>query len=313
MFVNRPVTNGRHRLIAAVTMQHIEFVSVAGVSLGALTNTILFQPDGHDFYESSFRLTSDRITMAASFGLTDRIDVGISVPVGRVAVSGTQYFTTSGYHRNQEVINGASSGVGDMILHAKGAVLSTQAVNVAVGVNVHIPSGDPNKLLGTGVAQTQVLLIGGLPIRSVRAYFNAGYTFGGGGLALEQYANELHPDSFGRLTSVRSLEPSPEGNYAAGLDFNASARITFTADVIGRALRNAGIARFSNTNFDRSCVCEVTGLTVTTGTLNLLLGSAGAKIGIGRLWVLSISALLPLTDSGVKAAVTPVIGFERAF
>jgi hypothetical protein len=53
-------------------------------------------------------------------------------------------------------------------------------------------------------------------------------------------------------------------------------------------------------------------LEVTPGTVHLLLGAVGAKVAIGGSWLLTGTVLFPLNDNGIKPAVTPVIGFERA-
>ena len=39
----------------------------------------------------------------------------------------------------------------------------------------------------------------------------------------------------------------------------------------------------------------------------------GAKVSIGGSWLLTGTVLFPLNDNGITPAVTPVIGFERAF
>ena len=54
-------------------------------------------------------------------------------------------------------------------------------------------------------------------------------------------------------------------------------------------------------------------LEVTPGTVHLLLGAVGAKLSLGGSWLLTGTVLFPLHDNGIKPAVTPVIGFERAF
>ena len=52
---------------------------------------------------------------------------------------------------------------------------------------------------------------------------------------------------------------------------------------------------------------------VTPGNVHLLLGAVGAKVSVGGAWLLTGTVLFPLNDNGIKPAVTPVIGFERAF
>jgi hypothetical protein len=54
--------------------------------------------------------------------------------------------------------------------------------------------------------------------------------------------------------------------------------------------------------------------TTGTGSLNLLLGVVGAKFNIpGTPLLLTGSVLFPLTSSGLRPNVTPVVGLDYSF
>ena len=50
-----------------------------------------------------------------------------------------------------------------------------------------------------------------------------------------------------------------------------------------------------------------------TRNLNLLLGAVGAKFNVATNLLLTANVLFPLSDSGLKPKVTPVIGLDYAF
>ena len=49
------------------------------------------------------------------------------------------------------------------------------------------------------------------------------------------------------------------------------------------------------------------------GHLNLALGTVGVKFNPKGNLLVSVSALFPLTSSGLKSRVTPVVGIDYAF
>jgi len=77
-------------------------------------------------------------------------------------------------------------------------------------------------------------------------------------------------------------------------------------DVIGRSLRHSA-------TFDFTTTASSSYFTVSPGTLNLILGTIGAKVKVGADFLLIASVVFPLNSAGIKPGITPVIGFERAF
>ena len=54
-------------------------------------------------------------------------------------------------------------------------------------------------------------------------------------------------------------------------------------------------------------------IAIVRDNLNQLLGVAGGKFNLGGTFLLNFSILFPLSDSGLKPNVTPVIGFDYVF
>jgi hypothetical protein len=181
-------------------------------------------------------------------------------------------------------------------------------VDAAAMVDLRLPTGDPEKLLGTGYTQAKVLFIAGATLGSVTPHANVGYTFGGSGMTFGE--DNRWTGSFGDPELIRR-QPSEEFNYTFGVDMSATPTITIAGDVIGRVVKDtAGMRLFDSGAADPD---RVIFLEVTPGTVHLLLGAAGAKISIGGSWLATGTILFPLNSNGIKPAVTPVIGFERSF
>jgi len=311
MFAERPFTTGKGKLNVGAAFQHITFSSVGGRSLTDLESSIVYE-NGCCIYRqtSSLSLQLDRTIVSATYGLHSKIDLAAIVPFGSARVTGfaSIYSMESGVENALRTDrSGSSSGIGDILFRTKVALMASDSFDAAAAVDIRLPTGDPEKLLGTGSTQARVLFIGGTTLGSVNPHINVGYTFGGGGMVFGP--DNRWAGSFGDPELI-SRQPSEEFNYTAGVDIAAALRITIAGDIVGRVVRNSALMDFLDSGpvGDRQIL-----LNVTPGTVHLLMGVVGAKVSVGGAWLLTGTVLFPLNDNGIKPAVTPVIGFERAF
>jgi hypothetical protein len=313
MFAERPFTAGLGRLNLGLSFQHTDFKSVSGQPLTDLSYLVSYN-FGQYFYRTgaSVAVAIDRTIVSASYGVADRVDVGVIVPIGRARVTGSRLYEQLdpiyGRSSSAENISGSSWGVGDVVVRAKTSLFSAGGVDGAADVDLRLPTGDTEKLMGTGKLQAKAMFIAASTIGRVTPHINAGYTFGGSGLT-------FGPDILYQETisepELLTAEPSQEINYTVGVDAAVNRVITVAGDVIGRALRNSAKITFidhGTTSPDR-----LTYFHAEPATLNLLLGAVGFKANVAGMWLLTGTVLFPLIDSGIKPGVTPVIGFERAF
>jgi hypothetical protein len=298
MFAQRPLTNGRGKLTVAVAFQHTRFSSIAGQPLDNLVSAYPVNSSttgvrvGTVTAESNIELSTDRTTISASYGITDRLDVGIVVPIGRTRVAGTSQVRGLDL-QNVEIIptqvtasvDTSSSGVGDVIFRGKFELPMPKSFNLAAGVDLRVHTGDAQKLLGTGSNAATILVMGATTRGSVSPHFNVGYTFAGTG---------------------GFFDTTDEIDYILGADIAATSMVTVAGDVIGRSLRDAASVSYG-------AQPSFVGFASQPGTLHLLLGTVGVKVRVAGMWLATASVLFPLSDAGVKPGVTPVVGFERAF
>jgi hypothetical protein len=312
MFAERPFTTGRGKLNVGAAFQHTRFDSIGGQPLTNLESSVSYR-SGDEVYRqtSSVRVELDRTIVSATYGIHDRVDVGVIVPVGSARVSG---FSSTYQLFNREVENkrtdasGSSFGAGDIVFRTKAALIATDRFDGAAAIDVRLPTGDPDKLLGTGYTQAKVMFIGASTAGSVTPHVNVGYTLGGAGMTFGP--DNRWEGSSGDPELIRR-QPSEEFNYTIGADVAATPRFTIAGDVIGRVVKNSAAMTLSDSG--AADADRVIFLQVTPGTVHLLLGAVGAKVNIGGSWLATGTILFPLSDRGIKPAITPVIGFERAF
>ena len=122
---------------------------------------------------------------------------------------------------SDETLNESSSaqGIGDILLRAKYRFFNAAGGGLAAGVDLRLPTGDSEQLLGTGGAQLKVGLIGSMASGPFSPHVNVGYTFSRGTEATLLTVSPDVPDEF---------------SYASGFDAAVSARgPLFRSDVTG--------------------------------------------------------------------------------
>ena len=301
-FIERPETAGRGRWAFGFTAQHTNWQSIDGFNLknGDLHTSPIFSEDHPDFFQSFIDLSTTITAFTLSRGITDRLDVGASVPFVTQSVSGRN-ISPPGFG-NKPSVEGRSSGVGDIGLHAKFNIVRRSEIGLSTAAEIKLPTGDQAKLLGTGKAAYRVLVIASARSGIVASHLNIGYTAAGHGFPADLSGFKFAQSSID--AAIASLQPSNEINYAGGADVAVASRVTVSAEVVGRSLQNSAQVAQINPTF-----LEL----VNRPTELVLVGTAGVKVNVASRWLLVANVIFPLSDVGLKPGVTPVLGFERAF
>ncbi|HYM10121.1 MAG TPA: transporter [Bryobacterales bacterium] len=293
----------------------------------------------------SLKATTDTAAVFANYGVTDRWDVGLAAPFVRVNLDATvtatiirlvtcpdptipaQCFpTTHAFDYNHPFAplilhqSGHAAGVGDLVLRTKYQFLRRGNGGLAAAVDLRLPTGNKDELLGAGGVQGKFLLIASSEHDRFGQHVNIGYTMAGGRVG----------GTFAGLTSA----PLPdEINYTGGGEFLATRRLTVVGDVIGRTLRGAGRLDLVSQGFEYNELTSLIpgrtpgpgcggfpGFTCKTaffnefnprpGNLRLLLGAAGVKYNLVGNLLVSASVLLPLTNAGLRSRVTTMVGMD---
>jgi hypothetical protein len=321
-FTERALTAGRRQLSALVTYQRTRWSSIDDFSLDTgLTNVgNLFAPTDTVIAH----LSTSTLSVGVTYGLTDRIDVSATVPIAHASLSGqhsSSFFTDTGALLTF-TFGGASSatGLGDVNLHVKLNLRNHGRTQFATTGDVWLGTGDPSAFTGLGKTRARVAAIVTNTFGPVTPHCSFGYTFAGSGIV-------FHPSGFAgpvpgtevvgfsKEQSAFDLSPNNEVNYSAGLDAAVTPKITLAIDVIARSVvHSARLVVLDNSGqIPNDGFQPATAFFFKSTTLNLATAAVGAKINVAGRWVLSMNMLLPMTSSGARPSVTPVIGFERAF
>jgi hypothetical protein len=369
-FAERPLTVGRKKYNIGFSFQGTTYDSFEGQTLDDGSIKFYLQhndccpapkPDQTNiadltpFFEGdlietavALEIETDTTSFFANVGVTNNFDIGVAIPIVRVDLNASGVATIDrlstadnplihswdGLGQTVRVVDsvgGSASGIGDILLRAKYNFFQTDTAGLAAGLDLRLPTGDEDDLLGTGATQTKLLFIGALERDRWAPHVNLGYTFSSGTLSAEvrnivipQFGTTTNPPQ----TVLETLEPPDidlslpdEFNYVFGVDVAASSRVTVAVDVIGRLLRD--VTRFDVTSSTyrfqtstdptiRSATRDALNVT-ETGNLNLALLAIGGKVNVARTLLISASVLIPVSDGGLKPRVTPVVGFDYVF
>jgi hypothetical protein len=299
--------------------------------------TRLNPPLEGDLIEASLSMeaTTNTTALFVNYGITNRWDVGVAVPIVRVHLDASVNariirFATAGAPNvhtfqigNPDATRtvrseGHATGLGDVVLRTKYRFLTTAGGGLAAGVDLRLPTGDEEQLLGTGGVHAKFLLIASSERGRLGEHVNIGYTAAQG-------------DVPGTVPGLAAVPVPNEFNYSGGVEIVAGPKITVMGDVLGRTLRGTDRLELTSKSFEyvqfpppTGPGCNIfPGTTCATftaeefsprpGNLSLVLGTGGIKYNpVGNL-LISGSVLFPLTDAGLRSHLTTIVGLDYAF
>jgi outer membrane putative beta-barrel porin/alpha-amylase len=366
-FAERAITLGKGQFNVGLAFQAASFDSFEGVKLDSgdlsfirVHNDCCVGPAGsptlptnfdpafeRDLLQSNLRLDmSSRATVIfGNYGVTDRFDLGFAVPFVHVdidaAVDGTirrtasssnpliHSFDGAGADHATFLESGSSDGIGDISVRAKYNFLRGDTTSLAGFLDLRLPTGDADELLGTGATRTQMLFVYSGDYGRVSPHVNFGYTFSSGESSEAAAIIDVDPaehrtaDIAGAALAPVDLEFPDELNYIFGVNFAAHPRVTVGFDVHGRTLMDT--SRFElrdNTYPNRGpgalptdpfiALSEFT-LLEQKENLNLVLGVIGGKFNVAKTLLLNVNLLFPMSDGGLKPKTTLSLGFDYVF
>ena len=333
-------------------LRHQDCCTVGGRPFEQPNGTTLNPPFESDLIEAALSLKATAHTAAvfANYGLTNHWDVGLAVPFVKVnleagvkarvvrlvtspppdalltpeqvrAALDVHTFEPGNPAATRTVqLSGHASGLGDIVLRTKYRFLRRASGGLAATVDLRLPTGNENELLGAGGVQAKVLLVASNERGRFGQHMNIGYTVAQGRVG-------------GAFAGLTAASLPDEINYTGGAEFVVTPRLTVIGDLVGRTLRGAGRLDLVSKKFEYNEPTPllpgmvmgpgcggIAGFTCKTASfdefaprsadLRLLLGTAGVKFNPTGNLLVSASILFPLTNAGLRSRVTMMIGMD---
>jgi len=290
-FIERALTAGSHRASFGLTFQHLQFDALDGASLrdGTLittANRFTDEADPFDVDRLTLNISADVTTLYGNVGLSDRVEVGFAAPMIALQANGTRVNTYRGRTFTQATASATAIGLADLIVRTKVTMFEEEGAGIAAAVDVRLPTGKKEDLLGAGSPSMKVAAIGSIESGRVSTHANAGVTVGG-------LAREL--------------------SYGGALAVAASSRVTLSGELLGRWLDSSGTIVSATAPHPTIAGVETIRLTPATSTLNIITLVPGLKWNLTDTWVLAGNVSIPLTTGGLTSAFTPFVGIDYAF
>ena len=290
-FVERAQTAARGQTSFGLTFQHLHFDSLDGRNLrdGTLVTTAnKFADETTPFEVDQLTLNIDAsvATFYGNVGVTNRLEVGVAVPMVTLHIDGSRVDTYRGRAFTQGTARATAVGTADIVTRAKYTLYNAAGAGAAAAVDFRLPTGREVDLLGTGSASVKFSGIGSIERGRFASHVNGGVSVGG-------LANEL--------------------DYDGALEIAATPHVTIIGELLGRWIDTPGhIVPLTAANPAIAGVQTVR-LTPDTSTLNMLSVVPGLKWNLSTTWVLGASIGIPLTTSGLTAPLTPFVGLVYEF
>jgi hypothetical protein len=332
IFADRAETTGRGKITLSASYSRFTFDTLDGVNLhdGSLQGLAIgLSSIGPRFGFVSFRedVDADVFTLAGIYGVTDRLDVGITLPILRVKIkerpkrigfidcNSTVTVCQNFVPQDLDFLpqSRESTGIGDLELRAKYNFwrmpeLWGGKLSAAASLNVKLPTGDSGERTKFENARD----VNGPQGLVTDSFFELGDPPLGTGIVRVKPQLIVSGSWFGVSPhiNVGAELGTTEGItndlvYAAGLDFvTAAGRVTLVGDLLGRHAFDVKRTRvLPNTIVP----------TTATASADTLIASLGVKVNPFRTLVLFFNILKPLNKTGLKDDVTPTAGLEWSF
>ncbi len=334
ILAERAETIGKGKWALGASVQHFSFDEIEGQDLGSLP--AVFTHDGSELgggrADIVTALTSidAEVTQFATFityGLTNRLDVSLAIPmldaqldlmsvatVQRIGTVNTNpacdpptpdcllvhFYDDDGKSGDSKTFrsSGSASGIGDMIIRLKGTAVKNEHAGVALGIDLRLPTGDEEELLGTGALGLKPFVAISFPHAKGATHLNLGYQWNDDSVLAGDVVHGIKGDLPDQVF------------YAVGVDLGLSERVTLALDFLGQSVIDSPqLVRSTFSAADGSTFEDIDFVEKTFFTSR---ASVGVKVKAGKV-LLSFNGLFNLGDHGLTDDFTPLFGLEYAF
>jgi len=309
-FAERALTSGEGSVSVGVhfmssTLDRLDNQSMEALQLKTATGVVA--RDGRSG-TANLALSSNAVVISGRMGVTDKLDVGLFLPLVTVKLTGTSTLVNG---NGDTILTGKGSdlakGVGDVAGLVKYRFYSfgtgqPDPGGLAVMVTMRLPTGDSQNLRGLGITRTMATLIASGGQGRFRPHVNGGFEYWSKGLSV---ISDNPPNS--------SVEARHQVQYAAGFELEAAPKVTLLLDLLGANILGGGRLGFKQDTTSPVGISSSSSLVALPEGVQRLSLAPGLKANLKGKLLLSVNALVALHDTGVHAKVTPVAGIDLTF
>ena len=334
IFAERAQTLGRGRAVTGIGRNAFSFSTLRGVPMDNIELIFTHQNVDYEGCDADnggqdcsqmgvpsleneimpFRLNLDLdvtvTTFYATYGITDRIDLGIVVPVVSTRMYGESFAQiipfggpnavhffegtpTDPVLSSSRTVRGSSLGLGDVAVRTKIGVHESQQSSLALLGEARFATGSANDLLGAGGWSARALAILSGRINAFSPHLNAGYVYHSRG------ADRLWNDAV--LATV-------------GFDHLMTEHVTIAAELVSELqVGDSKLVLPPEVLFDTPFERSIRPTTIPDRRDDLVNGSLGFKFTLPRNFTVVANALVPLNRGGMRPNIIYTTGVELNF
>lgn len=337
ILTDRAETLGHGKLFLSLSYQYFNFDKADGVDLKNFGVIFTHEPEisncaandptcqnGQLIYPNDIVATRDRIdlkvhqvTVIGTYGVSDKFDLSVAVPVINVRMGITSAATIYNFEpppENHFFANtadpfnktfsdsGYSFGMGDITIRAKYLVKQTEVASLAAGADFRLPMGDADNFLGAGAFGFRPFVTYSRKLKGGAAIHSSVGVQGNGSSVL---AGDITTDP-----PTKQHLPAVV-NYSVGVDASLARKVGFSADFLGQELLH--VSTIHNSIFTDYAGNTHSDIATSFQSINVLSAAAGFKMNPYKNLLLTANGLFRLNTAGLHAKPTPLLGVSYTF
>jgi len=313
VFAERAETVGHGRVEFGASFLFASLQQIDGGKFGTASSIVgVSEPAGvqaaiEDVTVDSFRIEDYVVNMYVTYGITDRWDVNLLVPLvySKMRVRARRQFSLVHDDGSEEIVAGSNRsadgdafGIGDVLVRTKYRLVDADPVAVAAAVAVRAPSGAEDDFQGLGDVTVTPTLILSYPIGPHSLHGTLGF--------------EFNADDLTRTRARYTVGATAQIFESLGF----LGQTAFLADVLGSsALGEDEFKMPSGTvGVPGTGLSVVDANTLAVNRTDLIDLAAGIKTALPGNGVLYVGAIIPLNDDGIRVEeAIPTGGVEFGF
>ena len=330
IFAERPQTLGRGRVLAGVNRSGFRFSTLRGVDMKDIHLTFTHQNvdfpgcaaafggdcakygvPGFENDVMDFSLSIDLDVRVNSFymtyGVSDRFDIGLVVPVVQAHIEGSSraqmepfggttaahYFTgtaTNPVLAAERQTRGSATGLGDVAVRLKGNLRSTGNTSMGLLLDARFPTGSEKDLLGAGKFSGRGMAIVASRFGDFSPHLNVGYLVRGGDDANDAVLGTV------------------------GFDHRLGSGITLAADLVSELqVGDSKLELPQTVHYESPFQRTLNPTDIPDRRDDIINGSFGFKIAAAKNLTMVLNSLFPLNRGGLRADLIYTGGLEYSF